>query len=361
MCKDKLDWDSVVPEYLHPVWEKWRQDIMELEKLEIPRCYKPKDFGDIKAIELHHISDASESGIGQSSYLRIVNNLGEVHCSFVIGKARVTPVKVVTVPRLELVAATISAKMSTFLRNELTYENVTEFFWTDSRIVLGYLKNEAKRFHTFVANRVQQIRNQTDPDRWSFVKSEPNVADLASRVLTAKQLVEDSTWLAGPPFLWQKEVIDVDQEIAYSLDEADDEVKNATVLSSMTGSGKIGVPEFEEAEKEILKILQREHFEKELEIIQSHSGVVEDRTATRDRNRKIKKYSSLFRLDPFLDKNGLIRVGGRIQRANIPHELKHPVIIPSKSHLTKLLITHYHQKVNHMGRGITHNELRQNG
>ena len=108
-------------------------------------------------------------GYGQCCYLRLINELDQVHCSFIVGKARVTPLKHKTIPRLEFAAATTSARMSEFVRNELEYPEMKEFFWTDSRVVLGYINNEAKRFHVYVANRVQQIRDLTDPNAW-FVR-----------------------------------------------------------------------------------------------------------------------------------------------------------------------------------------------
>ena len=150
MCHDGLDWDSPIPEELHPIWEKWRNEILELEKLEIQRCFKPVDFGEIKAVELHYFSDASEGGYGQCSYIRLVNDSDKAHCAFVIGKARVSPLRQKSIPRLELAAATVSAKMSEFLRNELTYSDRSEYFWSDSKIVLGYINNEARRFHPCV-------------------------------------------------------------------------------------------------------------------------------------------------------------------------------------------------------------------
>ena len=161
MCRDKLDWDSPVPEYLRPQWVKWRHEILELEKLEIQRCFKPNNFGSVKAVEMHYFSDASVEGYGQCSYLRLINEHDQVHCSFVVGKARVTPLKHKTIPRLELAAATTSARMSEFVRNELEYPEIQEFFWTDSRVVLGYINNEAKRFHVYVANREDPHRFQT--------------------------------------------------------------------------------------------------------------------------------------------------------------------------------------------------------
>jgi len=85
----------------------------------------------------------------------------KVHCSLVIGKSRVAPLKQTTVPRLELAAATVSAKTSEFLCQELSYVDIKEHFWTDSKIVLGYVNNEGKRFHVYVANHVQQIQDVT--------------------------------------------------------------------------------------------------------------------------------------------------------------------------------------------------------
>ena len=129
--------------------------------MKIRRCYKPNDFGKLKTIEVHHFSDASVDGYGQCSYLRLVDDKNRVHCSFLLGKARVTPLKPVTIPRLELTAALVSVKVSQTLQEELEYDEMNEFFWTDSKVVLGYINNDARRFHTFVANRVQQIRDHT--------------------------------------------------------------------------------------------------------------------------------------------------------------------------------------------------------
>ncbi|KAK6178278.1 hypothetical protein SNE40_013082 [Patella caerulea] len=74
-----------------------------------------------------------------------------------MSKSRVTPLKPITIPRLELSAALVSVKVSNQLRAELDYENVIESYWTDSKVVLGYINNDARRFHTFVANRISQF------------------------------------------------------------------------------------------------------------------------------------------------------------------------------------------------------------
>ena len=133
-------------------------DLENLQKRQIPRCFIPENLGNVQRIELHHFSDASTYGYGQCSYIRVVSEY-KVHCSLIIGKARVAPTKVVSIPRLELTAAVVSSAVSSLLKEELELKIDQEYFWTDSRVVLGYINNEARRFHVFVANRVQRIRD----------------------------------------------------------------------------------------------------------------------------------------------------------------------------------------------------------
>ena len=132
-----------------------------------------------------HFSDASQD---------------RAHCSFVIGKARVSPLRQVTIPKMELTAATVSARRSKLLKNELPHPDAKGFFWTDSKIVLGYVNSGAKRFHVFVANRMQQIREVTDPSSWLYVDTTVNPADEVSRGVTARHLLGESRWLIGLHF-----------------------------------------------------------------------------------------------------------------------------------------------------------------
>ena len=130
--------------------------------ISIPRCCKPTDFGQIVEYTLPHFLDISETGYGQASYLRLVNENEDVHSCLIFGKSRVAPVKYVSIPRLEVTATTFSVvKVSDMLRRELDIPVASEEFWTDSQVVLGYVSNEARRFKIFVANRVQFIREIT--------------------------------------------------------------------------------------------------------------------------------------------------------------------------------------------------------
>ncbi|XP_045076512.1 uncharacterized protein LOC121564685 isoform X2 [Coregonus clupeaformis] len=170
LCRDKAGWDEPLSEELKTQWESWLQDLQNLSNVRIRRCYIPANFIDVKQYELHHFSDASVTGYWECTYLRTINTNGDVHCSLVMGKARVAPTKVTTIPRLELSAAVVAARTSVVLRKELEIDGLQEHFWTDSKVVLGYINNDARRFHVFVANRIQRIKSTTDSKQWRLAR-----------------------------------------------------------------------------------------------------------------------------------------------------------------------------------------------
>ncbi|KAK3704536.1 hypothetical protein QZH41_006330 [Actinostola sp. cb2023] len=185
-------------------WNRWLEDLPKLSNISIPRCVKPPEFGDVILRELHHFGDASQSGYGAVSYLRSKNSKGEVHVSFLIGKSRLAPVKITTIPRLELSAAVVAVKLDKMLREELELPIQESLFWTDSTTVLQYISNETKRFSTFVANRLAVIHDTSNAQQLRHVDSKSNPADDSSRGLNADQMISDARWLEGPAFLWQE-------------------------------------------------------------------------------------------------------------------------------------------------------------
>ena len=180
-CKGNLGWDEAIPEDIQIQWGKWEKKLQQLDQISLDRCFKPINFGTVVENTLHHFSDASEYGYGQVSYLRLVGNTGRIHCSLVIGKAHVAPLKCMTMPRMELVAATLSVKISVLLKKELQIPIKKEMFWTDSEVVLAYIRNEAKRFKIFEANRIELIKEDSDECEWFYVSSKQNPVDHASR------------------------------------------------------------------------------------------------------------------------------------------------------------------------------------
>ena len=180
-------------------WEMWRNELPLLEMMEVSTCFKLKEMDNLKKVEPHQFLDASTEGYGQCSYLRLVDTRNRVNCSLVMGKARVTPLKPVTIPRLELTATVVSVRVSEMLRRELRYNEIKKAFWTNSKVVQAYIHNDARRFHTFVVNRVQQIREHTVPEQWKYIEGKKNPADEASRGLSPNDLLQSSRSLCGQP------------------------------------------------------------------------------------------------------------------------------------------------------------------
>ena len=169
LCRRNVDWDDPVPEEILPRWERWLTELPLLEKVKIQRCVKPPGFGSPIQTEVHSFADASESEIGQVSYLRLANEKGELHVSFLRAKSRVPPIKPVSIPRMELTAAVVSNNVTTMLKSELEYANLQSVYYTDFEVVIGYINNEARRFHVYVGKRVQYIRDRSDPEQWHHV------------------------------------------------------------------------------------------------------------------------------------------------------------------------------------------------
>ena len=105
-------------------WNKWKRKLKQIEHVHVQRCFKPADFGEVSSISLHHFSDASELGYGQCSYIRMVSKKEQIHCCLLLGKARVVPKKFISIPRLELTAATLSIKVASLLKKELVLTEV---------------------------------------------------------------------------------------------------------------------------------------------------------------------------------------------------------------------------------------------
>ena len=303
------------------------------------------------------------------------------------------------------------------ISRELDDPVASETYWTDSTTVLKYIRNEAKRFHVFVANRVQSIRDQTDPAQWRYVESKNNPAADASRGLNGYQLSDQQRWIKGPDFLWLSESEWPEPPcVLSSVLNNDPDVKKVQVLTTVvdekadiltrlarfsnwhgmkrciawilrlkqllthkqlpltdkahrtrnaaikdTSHESFTVEEMQRAGKTILRLVQDSAFPRELEVLRKiqREHCQESCDFSRARKAEIKKSSTLYQLDPVLDKNGLLRVGGRLGKSRVfPDDFKHPVILPKKSFVVNLVIRDAHERVGHSGRSITLGALR---
>lgn len=140
------------------------------------------------------MSDASMYGYGQCWHLRLKEEKGKVHISFVMGKAGMTPKTTVSILRLELATATLSVEIGEILKNELEYGN-NEDYWMDSKAVVGFISNESSHFHIYLANRVQLIHDDATPALRHYVDSTSNTTDKGSRGMSLKDFVENQNGL----------------------------------------------------------------------------------------------------------------------------------------------------------------------
>ena len=164
------------------------------------RCYKPKGFGNVSVVQLHMFFDASRVGYASVGYLRMVNAKGVIHAIFVMGKARLAPLKEISVPRLELAAAAL-VTLSAAIKKELDLDVQEVYCCIDSLSVLKRINNQMKSFHTFESNRLSGIHDGSSPHQWRYVNRDINPADDGSKGMKLDAMIQNDRWLKGTEFL----------------------------------------------------------------------------------------------------------------------------------------------------------------
>ena len=146
------------------------------------------------------LCDASEIAYGAFAYFRTVTR-GQVNVSFVMSKIRLAPIKTLTIPRLELQAAVVAARLKTKILEEIDLKVNETYFWSDSKIVLHYLGNAQRRFSVYVSHRVAEITSKSDINEWHHIPGTMNVADDCTRGKEIHELTPKCRWISGPQFL----------------------------------------------------------------------------------------------------------------------------------------------------------------
>ena len=395
VSSEQHEWDTPLPLEKETQWKTWTDSLIELEQVCIQRAYIPVSMSCCKWKELCVFADASTMAIAAVAYLRALDFDGKWHVGFVMGKSKLAPYPMHTIPRLELCAAVLAVELAEVIQSEIDIELEAVRFFTDSRIVLGYIHNSSRRFYTYVANRVARIRSSTEPKQWQHVSTDANPADHGTRSVPAAHLVS-SSWLLGPPFLSQLSPSQEDEVESFELvqPDADKDIRpQVTCLVTKVTDQSLGATRFErfsvwktlvrgmaslvhvaksfsgetktdrckgwhqcgqplttersQAKVHIFKAVQEDVYKEELKCLTQGS--------------KVHCKGPLAKLDPFIDKSGLLRVGGRLHRAVLEDQEKHPLILPAGHHVTTLLVRHYHDKVAHQGRHLTEGALRTAG
>ena len=125
----------------------------------------------------------------------------------------------------------MAVRMSQTIQKELDVMPTQITYWTDSTTVLSYIKSRGTRFHTFVANRVAEIKEVSDPEAWRHVPGRLNAADDCSRGVSAQDLLRDSRLINGPDFLLRGEDCWPNQVMGQPPTDNDPEVKSGAWLS----------------------------------------------------------------------------------------------------------------------------------
>ena len=384
LCRRHFGWDEQVPEDILCRWRQWLEDFRRIECIKVSRCIRPRNVSEVQ-YELHHFADASSVAYGTASYLRVVKPEGTlpIACKLLMAKSRLAPLKQQTIPRLELMAATLAAKVAKMIQRELDIPVQRTTFWTDSTIVLQYIRSENKRFHVFVANRISVIHDMSSPEQWRHVASQNNAADDITRGMSADELAYKERWWTGPEFLRRPESEWPDQSKLNDVSDDDPEVKQNKVtvescavtesiqsrditdelltrrscwqslkrdvawilrfISYLRGQYKhhttaLSVSELQAAEQAIIRYIQRTSFKEELKTFEADKSIHT-------------KNSPLSKLDPLLNADGILCVGGRLRRASaMPDRARYPMILPKRSHIVDLIVRHVHESHGHVGR-----------
>lgn len=361
-----LGWDDTPPDNILKLWTRLKSELPQLSDLQIQRYI----FNNISYIscELHGFSDASEKGTSATVYFRIFEN-NKIFTALICAKSKVAPLKRLSICRLELVASVLLANLMTVVletyRNKIKFSNI--YAWTDSSVVLSWLKSSPHRWKTFVANRVALIQDKIAPSNWHHISTLHNPADAASRGLMPSELLNHTQWWVGPDWLslpnnqWPSPIFDShpttrEEEKPFALAtfvtlnifeilvtnySSLEKIKRIVayilrfinnIRTKKRTTGFFTIQELHSALIVLIKHFQYLHFSDEISLIKK------DKLTSK----------SLRKLNPFLDDNNILRVGGRLNYSKLSYDKRFPILLP-KCRLTDLIIENYHQQFLHCG------------
>ncbi|XP_062713378.1 uncharacterized protein LOC134290293 [Aedes albopictus] len=409
LWRSGCDWDEEIDDEALVKWSRWTACLTDVEMVEIPRYY----FSDAIALnygslQLHIFVDASENAYGAVGYFRILTGRDPC-CALVQARSKVAPIKPHSIPRLELMADVLGARLKDTILESHNFEIKKVYFWTDSRTVQSWIKSDARKYRQFVAFRIGDILSRTKTSDWRWISTKLNVADHLTKWSRGSSLEADGAWLKGPAFLHLPES---EWPVDNSVEPNDPEELRATCLFHKTEAvfqlidpsriSKWNVlvrcvacvirfisnlrrkakglaietlrslprmkytrkvhavrvclqrDEFQRAEEVLWQQVQMEAFEDEVRILR----IMRDNKG--ECKEKIEKRSPLYKLSPILDENDVVRVEGRTAQAEfLPFEMRFPIILPKGHMITTRLIEHYHGRLGHGHREAVVNELMQ--
>ncbi|KAJ8968554.1 hypothetical protein NQ317_001752 [Molorchus minor] len=300
LWEKQISWDTPVDNEIETAFKRWASDLPYLLKIRIPRWIS-MGGPDIQDITIHTFCDASQKAYAAVVFCRIVKD-DQVSVYLLAAKSRVAPLRRLTIPRLELMGATIGVRLYAQVEKDLGC-NCNSIFWSDSSTVIAWVQRN-EEWGTFVWNRVSEIRRITSPADWRHISGSSNPADLPSRGCTPKQLLE-SKWWEGAEL--------VISEFIHNTRYPKDKRK-----------GDLTVDEIEQGEIFVFSSIQKEMF-----------SSLEDKR--------------INCLNPYRDTSGLMRLKSRVSNRIDTDSYRFPIVLPDKHPAIRSLIMDTHRRLCHIG------------
>ncbi|XP_037827511.1 uncharacterized protein LOC119615570 [Lucilia sericata] len=378
MWLDKINWDENIKPVALRNWQTFLINYNNLGTLRIPRWIK---YYPSCKIEFHGFCDSSELAYAATLYVRIQVD-DKIFSNLLVGKTKVAPIKKISLPRLELCGAVLLAKLVNSVLPHFDLNPCNIYLWSDSTIVLAWLKKPPCNWKTFVANRVATILEKVGNKNWQHVTSKDNPADLATRGLMASELKEMSLWWHGPAWLTSAKA---SWPVSQHVPETSEEIRSSQVYVARSleidildnfsclskayhviayifrfatnarkcktkhlhyETLKISAQELTFVRNRLFLVSQQIHFPKEVNCLM--------------KQKKLDSSSPLLTLTPFLDNNNIVRVNGRLCYTNsLSYNERHPIILAYNSRLARLYVEFIHKLVHHGGPRLVLNVVRQ--
>ncbi|XP_043259316.1 uncharacterized protein LOC122401314 [Colletes gigas] len=307
LWKAKVEWDESLPQEMHTKWIEFKKELPLLSQFKVSRQVILANAHDI---QLHGFCDASETAYGACVYVRSSNKENNSLVQLICAKSRVAPIKTITIPRLELCAAQLLARLVDTVSRSLNLKYSKIQLWSDSTIVLHWIQTSPHCLKTFVANRVAEIQSLTNVSNWFHVSTEDNPADYISRGQTPSEFIKNTHWQHGPVWLSQREnnwkvkhllpMIVPEQRVKTALvimgkvakdNSGEHDTKNDTLerFSSINALikfvafchravsnrksankkiGKFTIEELKNARVQIIRVIQQTHFSRDIKNLQ---------------------------------------------------------------------------------------------
>lgn len=369
LWQQKLGWDETIPNNIKDVWNKLAEQLQLLNQINLPRKIS---INSIKNAELHGFCDASIKAYGACIYVKSIDTSGNCHVELFCAKSRIATLKQTTLPRLELNGALLLSELMKQVIELLQIPGNKTYYWCDSTIVLSWIKSRPERLKQYISNRTARIQNLSSQERWFYVCSRDNLADIVSRGSYPKDLINNKLWFHGGTWLSKTEINYPIQHVELVTDAGtqDDEYDTQCYINTINGEfifnrfsslvklqnviayclrfthnsrsnmgqrrvGYLTVDEINNSLTILIRIAQQQYYHGEIQNL--------------SKQLPLNSKSALISLDPMLDKENILRVGGRLRNSRFNMDKKHPIILPPHCKLTELIIKQEHERLLHCG------------